>query len=496
MSLFTQRIEELIIDSGETVQSLAEMGKINRSTLQRVKSGERLPSKTFFDGMCKALRLSTGEEEELKNILEMETIGQRNYYNRKAIVGLIETIAELTEHTIPFSKEIGLKNGEASERTLTDGMETVRGQNNVLRMVENAIDCEIFASEAPQIRQVIPYDWDVVYDYIFQQMMGSGKNLVLQDIVSFPQNCSKSEADQSLMAFKKLAALSLLDNVDYQSRFYYRSSDEHPVDSGVFPYYLLTADRLITLSKDLATAVVYWEAGLYQVYAGYFSELLENSAPFIHESRDLFEIYALEDALPTKLVMQPIPCFSRYYTDEMIDKQMNRDFPYYEALYAAVIPFYDKFRADNKWMVDVFSLKYLRQFMEDGYIYLPQEMVHPFPAEERLQLIKQLYADMMASERKCFAINEDKLFMNSAVEFSKEDPTLRLILHYHRGDETIFKHLAIHEVNIIHAFDDFFDSLPASDYVLSKAETIAGIEAIIRDYHGTEIAARNESQKS
>lgn len=486
MSLFNQRIEELIVDSGETVQSLAEIGKINRSTLQRVKSGERLPSKSFFVGLCKALRLSAVEEEELKNLLEMETIGQRNYYNRKAIVGLIEMIAELTEHTIPFSKEVELKNGNALKSIPTDGMEIVKGQTNVLRMVENAIDCELFSSEIPQIRQVIPYDWDAVYDYIFQQMMGSGKNLILQDIVSFPENCSESEADQSLLAFKKLAALSLLDNVDYQSRFYYRSTERSQVADEVFPYYLLTSERLITLSKDLTTAVVYWDSSLYQIYNTFFSELLNNSAPFIQESRDLFEIYALEDALPTKHVMQPLPCFSRYFTDEMIEKQMNRDFPYFEELLAAVMPFYDKFRADNKWMVDIFPLKYLRQFMEDGYIYLPEEMVHPFAAEERLHLIKQLHADLIASERKCFAINENRLFMNSAVEFSNEDPTLRLILHYQRGDETIFKHLAINEANIIHAFDDFFNSISTSDYVLSKAETIAGIEAIISDYSGGE----------
>lgn len=485
MSLFSQRIEELIVDSGETIQSLAEIGKIDRTTLQRVKSGDRLPSKKIFSGLCRALRLSATEEEELKNVLEMETIGQRNYYNRKAIVGLIETIAELTEHTIPFSKEIGLKNREVL-KPASDGMEIVRGQHNVLRMVESAIDWEIFASSTPQIRQVIPYDWEVVYDYIFQQMMGSGKNLVLQDIVSFPKNCSQSEADQSLLAFKKLAALSLLDNVDYQSRFYYRPSDWHPVDGGMFPYYLLTSNRLITLSKDLATAVVYQDAGLYQVYDGYFSELLDNSAPFIHGSRDLFEIYALEDALPTKLVMQPIPCFSRYFTDEMIEKQLNREFPYFEALLATVIPFYDKFRADNKGMVDVFSLKYLRQFMEDGYIYLPEEMVHPFAPAERLQLIKQLHADLVASERKCYAINEDRLFMNSAVEFSNEDPTLRLILHYQRSNETIFKHLAINEVNIINAFEEFFNSLPTSDYVLGREETIAGIESIIREYSSDE----------
>ncbi|MEO1816970.1 MAG: helix-turn-helix transcriptional regulator [Acetobacterium sp.] len=486
MSLFTQRIEELIVDSGETVQALAEIGKIDRTTLQRVKSGERLPSKKIFSGLCKALRLSAAEEEELKNVLEMETIGQRNYYNRKAIVGLIETIAELTEHTIPFSKEIGLQNGEALTNAKSDDMEIVKGQNNVLRLVENAIDSELFSSAMPQIRQVIPYDWDAVYDYIFQQMMGSKKNLVLRDIVSFPQNCSEAEADQSLLAFKKLAALSLLDNVDYQSRFYYRSSDGHPVDDGVFPYYLLTSDRLITLSKDLATAVVYWGAGLYQVYAGYFSELLENSAPFIQESRDLFEIYALEDALPTKHMVEPLPCFACYFTNEMIEKQMNRDFPYFEELMSAAIAYYDKFQAESKAMINIFSLKYLRQFMENGSFYLPEEVVFPFSLEQRLNLIKKLHTDLVVNDRKSFAINEDRLFMNSAVEFSNEDPTLRMILHYQRGDETIFKHLAINEVNIINAFEEFFNSLPSSDYVLSKAETIAGIEAIIRDYDGGE----------
>lgn len=485
MSLFTQRITEMIFESGETVQTLAETGKINRSTLQRVKSGERLPSQPVFQGLCKALRLSAAEGEELKILLEMETMGPRNYHNRKAIVGLIETISELTEHTIPFSKEIDLKNGPALKVAPKDGMEIVRGPGNVLRMVENTIDGELYSSQNPHIRQVIPYDWDAVYDYIFGQMMGSQKNLTLEDIVSFPENCSESEADQSLMAFNKLAALSLLHNVDYQSRFYYRSSDGHLVDREIFPYYLLTSDRLITLSKDLATAVIYWDPTLYQLYDGYFAELLNNSSPFIQESRDLFEIYALEEALSTKHVLQPLPCVARYFTNEMIEKQLNRDFPYFEILLGAVIPFYEKFRADNKGMMDVFSLKYLRQFMADGYFYLPDEMVHPFPADQRLQLIKQLHADLITSERKCFAINEERLFMNAAVEFSNEDPTLRLILHYQRGDETIFKHLAIHEANIIQAFDDFFNSLPSSDYVLSKAETIAGIEAIIRDYGGS-----------
>lgn len=83
MSLFAQRIEELIVDSGETVQALAEIGKIDRTTLQRVKSGERLPSKKFFSGLCKALRLSTAEEEELKNLLKWKPLANETIITAK-----------------------------------------------------------------------------------------------------------------------------------------------------------------------------------------------------------------------------------------------------------------------------------------------------------------------------------------------------------------------------------------------------------------------------
>lgn len=48
MSLLSQRITEYISESGETVQALAEMGNINRTTLQRVKSGERLPTRAML----------------------------------------------------------------------------------------------------------------------------------------------------------------------------------------------------------------------------------------------------------------------------------------------------------------------------------------------------------------------------------------------------------------------------------------------------------------
>lgn len=85
MSLLSIKIDELILLSGETVQSLADVGKINRTTLQRVKSGERLPMKTFFENMCKALRLPlTDYYYQLSNAnVELSAIFPYSFLPRK-----------------------------------------------------------------------------------------------------------------------------------------------------------------------------------------------------------------------------------------------------------------------------------------------------------------------------------------------------------------------------------------------------------------------------
>jgi hypothetical protein len=57
-----------------------------------------------------------------------------------------------------------------------------------------------------------------------------------------------------------------------------------------------------------------------------------------------------------------------------------------------------------------------------------------------------------------------------------------LILHYYNHKKLVFKTIVLQEKNIVKAFDDFFDSLPGSKYVLTKEETIAEIDRIINEF--------------
>lgn len=482
MSLLSRKIEELIEESGETVQSLAEIGKINRTTLQRVKSGERLPSKTFFMNMCNALRLSLTETEELETLLQMSQVGERIYHNRQKIIELIETISELTEYKIPFSKEASPKKGWTSARCNTEKIQIITGNGAVLKMIENTIDRELFGSDHPHLRMAIPATCDAIYRHIFQQMLGNKKQLILQDVLNIVKECDETTADQGLGVLKYLISLSILDNVTYQSNFYYQSNDDNGEINVLFPYFIITSEQVITLSRDFAKAILYQDADLYSLYQMEFVKLCQQTEPFIEESRDLLTIYSLDQTYRIRQVVEPLPCFAYYATPEMVGDKIRKDFPDYELLRDATIHFYDYFKKENRSMINVFSLANLKQFMGDGNMYFPVEVCDPFTPAERLMLLKLVREDIFNDVRKTYALDEEKIFLNSAVEFINEATLIHLILHYQKNDKKVFKTVILKERNIVNAFDDFFRSLPGSQYLLPKEETIKEMDMMIADY--------------
>lgn len=482
MTRFSKRIAELIEESGETVQSLAEMGKINRTTLQRVKTGERLPTKKVFDNLCKALRISNAEAEELQTLLEMTQVGERIYFNRKKIVELIAIIYELTTYQIPFSKEIKSKIRCESSVDVREKIQIVSGTGAVLTMIENSIDRELFCGERPHLKLAIPSHFEPVYQHIFQQMLGNQKHLTLQDVQSFLETGDETAADPGLGALKTLIGLSLLDNVTYHSHYYYQIAGDTQEINALFPYFILTSEEVITISRDFSRAIRYHDPELYSLYQNGFVTILQQTEPFIEESRDLFAIYTLDTTYRIRQVVEPLPCFAYYATHEMVADKVRKDLPFYEPLVAATNRFYDYFKLENRAMINVFSLKNLETFMENGNMYFPEEVCDPFTPAERLMLIKLVRNDIQAETRKTYAFNEDKITLNSAVEFVNEATLVHLILHYKKAGQQVFKTIKLKEANIVAAFDDFFRSLPGSPYVLPKEVTVAAMDALISRY--------------
>ncbi len=480
MTQFSKKITELIEASGETIQFLAEMGKINRTTLQRIKTGERLPTKKVFDNLSKVLRLSNAEVEELQALLEIIQVGERTYYNRQNIVELIAIIYELTTYQIPFSKEIKIRCEAATDER--EKIQIISGTGPVLALIESSVDQELFCRECPHLKLAIPSHFEAVYQHIFQQMLGSQKHLTLQDVQSFPETGEETAADPGLGALKTLIGLTLLDNVTYRSNYYHHSVGDTQEINVLFPYFILTSVDVITISRDFSRAIRYRDPELFKLYQTGFVTILQQTEPFIEESRDLFAIYSLDSSYRIRQVVEPLPCFAYYATHELVADKVRKDFPFYEQLVTATNRFYDYFKQENRAMINIFSLKNLAAFMENGNMYFPEEVCEPFTPAERLMLIKRVRDDIHADARKTYAFNEDKIAFNSAVEFVNQATLVHLILHYEKAGQQVFKTIKLKEENIVAAFDDFFRSLPDSLYVLPKETTVAAMDQLIHKY--------------
>lgn len=486
MSLLSQRITEYISESGETVQALAEMGNINRTTLQRVKSGERLPTRAMLKKLLRVLRLSPAEATELEKLWAIAQVGEGIYANRQKIIELIETISELTEYKIPYSKELKSRDAKIGPDELPPAMQIVCGEKQVLSLIEKSIDQELSGQAEPIIKLTIPYAFSAVYDYLFMQMLGNSKTLDLADVLCLRREAGDTAADPMLGALKHLIALTLLDNVNYSSHCYTIETDtgvSGPEMSALFPYFIVTSTTVITISRDLSQAVRYHDSAFVRLYRDCFAEILTSTRPFILESNDLFAVFDLDRKFKVEVVFEPLPCFA-YYTDrEMLEAKMNKDFPYYEALLEAADRYYTYFRQVSTGMLNVFSLKNLRQFMDDGSLVYPDEIYHCLSPEERLTTLQQVRDDLLHNRRRIFAVDDHKLFLNQAVEFIYEScDCLRLILHYRVAGRIVYKTIELREAGVIAAFKEFFLSLPDSDYVLPTETTLAALDALLAEY--------------
>lgn len=76
MSKFSEKCKELLIENGYNVYRLSQAASLERTTLQRMVTGKRLPGPEFVEHFCQALRISLPEKKEIMELYKMEAIGE------------------------------------------------------------------------------------------------------------------------------------------------------------------------------------------------------------------------------------------------------------------------------------------------------------------------------------------------------------------------------------------------------------------------------------
>ena len=79
MSDFSSKCREYLKDTGENVYQLSAYSGLDRTSLQRMITGKRLPGIDFVRQFCDSLRINPSQRRELMELYKIEKIGKEIY---------------------------------------------------------------------------------------------------------------------------------------------------------------------------------------------------------------------------------------------------------------------------------------------------------------------------------------------------------------------------------------------------------------------------------
>lgn len=137
MSEFSIFCKKLIDNCEMTIYGIAKEAKIERTSLNRMIAGKRLPAKDFVDRFCSVLRITPGEYEQLQQLYMKEKIGKELYQNRSYILKMLCDMDALQMHHVDTETEPLLTTNSEISKIAVSTNDRLQGKRMLEQLISN-----------------------------------------------------------------------------------------------------------------------------------------------------------------------------------------------------------------------------------------------------------------------------------------------------------------------------------------------------------------------
>ncbi len=479
MSKFSNKLKMLIEESGLKIYKLSKESGLDRTTIQRAITGERLPSVEFVETLSNYLRLSPNDKVELQELYSMSKIGDKVYEQRKYIKKMIEQIASI--RTVA-GNTLGDKKLSITGK-INDDSAVFEGQYIINNLIRSVLEDEVINHSSPKIDLTVPFKYSFLYDLLYQLYLEACGKINIRNIVRLNKNPHSSQSSNyNLEILSHVMPFTFSAGNGYDPYYYYDNFDSSKDITLLMPFHIITSKRVINISSDFKTAVLYNNPDIVTIYQEKFDHAIAISAPLISQHLncdDMLQSYlkAYHNFGAVSHVLEPQPCFAWYYTDDLIEKHLRSEVENRDEVLKLLICYYANHKASNKRPISIFSIDGLYDFAHTGILAdLPTPFALPFSVEERITLLNKLKHEISNGNYEVYAADPSKLQIPicSIQIFHTKGMDL-----YSSNNNGMISSSVIEEKSITEAFYDFFESLPGSSLVHTKDETIKIIDSAI-----------------
>lgn len=469
---FSELLRKMIEDKKElSVYAIAKEAGIDRSSLQKVLTGNRELGIEYIRPLCDCLKkyCSTIKVDEMYEVYAKKYWGYRRYHTLQFIKERLEE----TGKSEKYAKEICEKK-EFQVGQFIEEQKIPKEEKKILQRIYELYRQEQ-GKEDGYFYLYIPSKWKELRQMLMYLLIAE-KDIWQKERVklSFSNIVLEGENKEITLIDNYL---TLCELTCYEIHGYSDVLKTRDCKEEMMPYYVLTSQAALFMSVDRLHLLETGEKDLIK----YFSERFENSL----EKKD-FRMYPLTlerygaDFLPGKMIdgggysLAYKICDGPFYTEELLKKMLDENFPARNLVIACVADTYQKYREEGVNVI--FSMKYLFDFAQP-----PKELcVSPFyiTKEIRYEILKTVYDYFREHEKMSVSLFlPERMSMNNQMHLSVCGLSGMNFI-YHRDNRSVL----LNEMNFMQVEDvskimsDFWNYIKNSSVCLSKTESLELIE--------------------
>lgn len=307
MSDFSEKCRQYIEDTGTNIYQLSKISGLDRTSLQRMVTGKRLPGPDFISQFCLYLRINPKQKQKLMELYELERIGKPTYYTRKYIQNILEHLSTPDFSVRSYSPAVSLKH----QIQLSFAIE-----EELRLFLEHSL---LSHQQSPLLLTNFPPNCISFFRIILHLSEKHNKKFDLKHLFCLCQNPKKSEDINSTLELLQSTLAFALTHYPYAPFFYYSKNVCIDTSTLIYPYYLIAENSVLLLSGDLQSSISLDNADVVKKYRREAQNQFDSASPFLFTHREPKEILQFYQKLllskqVSSRVLESQPCvFSMLY---------------------------------------------------------------------------------------------------------------------------------------------------------------------------------------
>lgn len=492
MSEFSERCKEYVAKSNTNIYQLAKQSGLERTTLQRMVNGNRLPSIQVVKEFCSHLQITMIEEEELLELYKIEKIGKDVYFTRKEIESLIIGIQNLRSNwnaIVPFKKEhISVKWDEE-----VSGVRQLKLDLDITEAIQYIIKKEINNHRTAYIDMDVFARCECVMQQLIREEKMTKNKIVCNHYINFTRkNSDEISSIENIQMLKLVIPFAFTFHNTYHVQYSYTNKTRKDNYFQLWPHFLITTTSMILFSENGNRAIMIEDADVAQYYREEIREMSKKYRPLfnftgLNPDADKILKYYYKNVMNEfpEYVFESHPCVIRMFYPELLKREIDNTYvggmyEHYETIL---------YENQSKKCVNYFGMAGMCEFLDKGKLPgIYGSYTRNYTEEERKNMLEHFLRSIHTEKLDSYLLKEEVFPIEEGINIELYEG--KKIYFISTSEKFPFGIIGIEEKGICEAFRDYFESLKESDGVYGVNDTKRILEEKINENKEKESAIR------